>query len=114
MIERKILIIILIFTYCVSFLGRNAIYKILRIGSRERRHFINNTFKSFTRQYYVGFIEFLTNAMSIVISDFYTMINLYTIRPSVAESFDVEVIRQRRNTNTDWNDNFNPFLPRYS
>jgi len=44
--------------------------------------------------------------MPIVISDFYTIINLYTIRPTVVKSVGVETIRQRRNSNTDSNDNF--------
>ena len=44
--------------------------------------------------------------MSIVISNFYTIINLYTIRPFVVKRVQTEMIRQRRNSDTDSNDNF--------
>jgi hypothetical protein len=41
-----------------------------------------------------------------VISDFYTIINLYTIRHTVVKSVDNKTIWQRRNSDTDSNDNF--------
>jgi len=34
------------------------------------------------------------------------MIDLYIIRPTVIRSFNVETIKQRRNSNIDSNDNF--------
>ncbi|KAG4100867.1 hypothetical protein H8356DRAFT_1385490 [Neocallimastix lanati (nom. inval.)] len=84
------------------------------IGSGERRRFINNIFQSpsnessFPISYFVGLAEFLTNVMPIVIGDFYTMIDLYSVRPTVVKSVDVVTIRQRRNSDTDSNDNFHP------
>jgi len=44
--------------------------------------------------------------MSIGITNFYTKISLYTIVPTT-KRVDVEMIRQRRNSNTDLNDNVN-------
>jgi len=41
-----------------------------------------------------------------MISDFYIMINLHTIRSTIDKSVNVETIRQRRNSDTDSNDNF--------
>ena len=64
-------------------LGGNAVFEILKIGSGERRRFINNIFhspsneSSFLISYFVGLAEFLTNVMPIVIGDFYTMIDMY-------------------------------------
>ena len=95
-------------------LGGNAVFEILKIGSGERRRFINNIFQSpsnessFPISYFVGLAEFLTNVMPIVIGDFYTMIDLYSVRPTVVKSVDVVTIRQRRNSDTDSNDNFHP------
>ena len=103
--------IISIFTCCVSFFGGNAVFEILKIGSGERRRFINNIFQSpsnessFPISYFVGLAEFLTNVMPIVIGDFYTMIDLYSVRPTVVKSVDVVTIRQRSNSNTNSNDN---------
>jgi len=54
----------------------------------------------------VGLAEFISNIIPIIISDFYTMINLYTIRRTIIKSVDVETIGQRRNFDTDLNDNF--------
>ncbi|KAG4090425.1 hypothetical protein H8356DRAFT_1431225 [Neocallimastix lanati (nom. inval.)] len=51
-----------------------------------------------------GIVKFFTNAMSIGITNFYTKISLYTIVPTT-KRVDVEMIRQRRNSNTDLNDN---------
>ena len=57
-------------------LGGNAVYEILKIGSGERRRFINNIFQSPSREssfpisYFVGLAECLTNVMPIVIGDF--------------------------------------------
>ena len=56
----------------------------------------------------MGLVEFLINVMPIRISDFYTMINLNCIRPTLVKSDDVETIKQRRNSDTDLNDNFYP------
>ena len=92
-------------------LGGNAIFEILRIRSGERRRLINKIFQSQSREssfpypYVVGLAEFLTNVMPIVSSDFYTLIDRYTIRPTVARSVDVETIRHRRNSDTNSNDN---------
>ena len=92
-------------------LGGNAIFETLRIRSGERRRIINNIFQNQSREsslpypYVVGLAEFLTNVMPIVIGDFYKLIDQYTIRPTVAESVDVVTIRQRRNSDTDSNDN---------
>jgi len=78
----------------------------------ERIHFINNIFQlplrqsSFPISYFLGLAEFLTNIMPVVISNFYTMVNLYIIRPTVVKSAGVERIRQRRKSDTDLNDNF--------
>jgi hypothetical protein len=57
----------------------------------------------------VGLLEFFTNVFPIVISDFYTIIKLYTIKPTVFKSVDDDMIKQRRNSNTDSNDNFYPY-----
>jgi len=46
--------------------------------------------------------------MPFVTNDFYTIINLYPIRPIVVKSIDIETIRQRRNSDTNLNDNFYP------
>ena len=54
----------------------------------------------------MGLAEFISNIIPIIISDFYTMINLYTIRRTIIKSVDVETIGQRRNFDTDLNDNF--------
>ncbi|KAG4100799.1 hypothetical protein H8356DRAFT_1360136 [Neocallimastix lanati (nom. inval.)] len=64
------------------------VYEIVKTGSGKRRSFINNIFRLPSR------------------SDFYTMINLYIIRPTVVKSVGVETIRQRRNYDTESNDNF--------
>ena len=91
-------------------LGGNTIFEILCIRSGERRRIINNIFQNQSSEsslpypYIVGLAEFLTNVMLIVISDFYKVIDQYTIRPTVAESVDVVTIRQRRNSDTNWND----------
>ncbi|KAG4106783.1 hypothetical protein H8356DRAFT_1417721 [Neocallimastix lanati (nom. inval.)] len=42
-----------------------------------------------------AYVKFFTNVMPIVISDFYTMINLYTNRPAVVKSDDIKTIRIR-------------------
>ena len=93
-------------------LGGNAIFEILHISSGERRRFINNIFQNVSREssfpysYVVGLAEFLTIVMPIVIRDFYSMIDLYSTRPTVARSVDVETIRQRiNNSDTNSNDN---------
>jgi len=63
--------------------------------------------ESFLSQYIILWLgKFRYNAMPIVISDFYTVINLYTVRPIVVKSVIVETIRQRRNSKTYLNDNF--------
>jgi len=91
--------------------GGNTVYEILMIGLGERRSFINNIFQSPLRKssfrilYFVGIKEFFNNVMFIGISDFYTMINLYTIIPTVVKSVNIETIRQRRNCDTYSNDN---------
>jgi len=69
------------------------LYEFLKNDLGERRRFINNTFQSLSRaiSYFVGLAEFLINVlMSIVNSGFYTMINLYTIRPNAVKSVNVE------------------------
>jgi len=94
-------------------LGGNIIFETLHIRSGERRCIINNIFQNQSREssllypYVVGLVEFLTNAMPVVvIGDFYKLIDQYTIRPTtVAESVDVVTVRQRRNSDTDLNDN---------
>ncbi|KAG4097882.1 hypothetical protein H8356DRAFT_1349045 [Neocallimastix lanati (nom. inval.)] len=55
-------------------------------------YYINNIFQSPLRE----LEKFLSNVMPIVISGFYIIINLYTIRST--KSVDVESIRQRRNS----------------
>jgi len=45
----------------------------------------------------MGLEEFLTNVMYIVISDFYIIISLYTIRHTI-----VKMIRQRRNSDNSY------------
>ncbi|KAG4095581.1 hypothetical protein H8356DRAFT_1426898 [Neocallimastix lanati (nom. inval.)] len=81
------------FKYCILclLLGENAVYKILKIVF-------------FTNFIFYGLVEFPTNAIPIVINDFYTMINLYIIRSTVVKSVDVETIRQRRYSNIHLND----------
>ena len=103
--------IILIYTCCVSYLeymksqrsaqGKEADLLITFFQSPSRE-------SSFPISYFVGLAEYLTNVMPIVIGDFYTMINLYSVRPTVVKSVDVVTIRQRRNSDTDSNDNFHP------
>ena len=57
---------------------------------------------------FLGLTEFLTNIMPFVIGNFYIIINLYNIRSTVVKSVDIEMIRQRRNSDTNSNDNFYP------
>ena len=110
LILKKILKIILIFTYCVLciLLGGNTIFEILDLNSEERRRFINDIFhdseSSFLYPYFVGLAEFLTNVMPFVSRSFYSMINLYSIGPTVVKSVDVEPIRHRSNSDTETND----------
>jgi len=84
------------------------------IGSGERRRFINDIFQlpsresSFQISYFVRLAEYFTNVMSIVSGDFYIMINLYSVRPTVVKSVNVVTIRQRRNSDIDSNGNFHP------
>jgi len=47
--------------------------------------------------------------MLIIISGLYIMINLYTIRPTVVKSVDIETIKQKKNSDVDSNDNINPY-----
>jgi len=54
---------------------------------------------------FVGLAEFLTYAMPIVCRSYFSMINLYSIGPTVVKSIDVETIRHRRNSDTESNDN---------
>ena len=73
----------------------------------ERRRFINEIFikpmePSFLYPYFVGLAEFLTYAMPIVSRSYFSMINLYSIGPTVVKSVDVETIR---NSDTESNDN---------
>jgi len=49
--------------------------------------------------------ESLTYAMPIVSRSYFSMINLYSIGPTVVKSVDVETIRHRRNSDTESNDN---------
>ncbi|KAG4086191.1 hypothetical protein H8356DRAFT_1434721 [Neocallimastix lanati (nom. inval.)] len=80
--------------YVLCFLfGVNAICKTLKIGTREKkwsyiRYIIQSPSResSFLNSYYIGLAEFFTNDMSIVISDFYTIINSYTIKPTVVRN----------------------------
>ncbi|KAG4104643.1 hypothetical protein H8356DRAFT_1419170 [Neocallimastix lanati (nom. inval.)] len=46
-------------------------------------------FEKFRNAVFVGFTGFLTNVMPIVIRDFYTIIILYAVRPTVVKNFDV-------------------------
>jgi hypothetical protein len=75
-------------------LGGTTVYEIVKIESGKRRRFINNIFQSPSREssfpisYFVG----LVSIMPIVISDFYTIINLYTIRHTVVKSVDNKTI----------------------
>ncbi|KAG4088498.1 hypothetical protein H8356DRAFT_1432764 [Neocallimastix lanati (nom. inval.)] len=79
----------------------NHIRKYYSTFKMERKQFINNIFQSpsrklsFPSSYFEGLAEFLTNYMPVIISDFYAMINLYTIRPTVVKNVDVETIRQK-------------------
>lgn len=92
-------------------LGGNAVFENLHISSGERRRYINNIFENASREssfpypFVVGLAEFLTNVMPIVNCDFFAMIDLHSIRPTVVKSVDVVMIRQRRNSDTDSNDN---------
>ena len=89
-------------------LGGNTIFEILDLNSEERRRFINDIFheseSSFLYPYFVGLAEFLTNVMPVVSRSFYSMINLYSIGPTVVKSVDVEPIRHRSNSDTETND----------
>ncbi|KAG4107538.1 hypothetical protein H8356DRAFT_1416928 [Neocallimastix lanati (nom. inval.)] len=70
------------------------------IGSEGVGKKAESLLSRFNILYFVGLVEFLTNAMPIVISKFFTLINLYTIRPN-------PLLRaQRRNSDIDSNDNF--------
>jgi len=91
-------------------LGGSAIFEILDLNMEERRRFINEIFikpmePSFLYPYFVGLAEFLTYAMPIVSRSYFSMINLYSIGPTVVKSVDVETIRHRRNSDTESNDN---------
>ena len=105
---EKILNIILFFTYCVSFLAETQYLKYW-ILIRRRRRLTENIFhkpeSSFLYPYFVGLAKFLTNVMSIVSHSFYSMINKYSIGPTVVKSVDVEPIRHRSNSDTETNDN---------
>ena len=84
-------------------LGGSAIFEILDLNMEERRRFINEIFikpmePSFLYPYFVGLAEFLTYAMPIVSRSYFSMINLYSIGPTVVKSVDVETIRHRRNS----------------
>ena len=46
-------------------------------------------------------MEFLSNVMPIMISDFYTIVKFYTIRPTIVKNVDIEKIRQKRNSGTE-------------
>jgi len=46
--------------------------------------------------YFVGLAEFLTYVMPVVQSDFFTMIDGYTIRPTVVRSVDIEMIKAKK------------------
>ena len=56
---------------------------------------INHLYERLLFRFHIlwGFAEFLTNVKPIVISDFYSIINLYTIKPTVVKSGDVKTIR---------------------
>ena len=90
-------------------LGGNMVFDILSINSGERRRFINNVFQTPSNESslpypcFVGLAEFLTNVMPIVTSDFFRLIDQYTIRPTVTRSVDVVPIRHRRNSDTTSN-----------
>ena len=90
-------------------LGGNTIFEILDLNSEERRRLTENIFhkpeSSFLYPYFVGLAEFLTNVMPIVSRSFYSMINKYSIGPTVVKSVDVETIRHRSNSDTETNDN---------
>ena len=52
---------------------------------------------SFPYLIFYGLVELLTNAMLIVISDFYIiMVNLYTVRPTVVMSVEVETKAKKK------------------
>ena len=93
--------------YVLYLLGGNAVYEILLV-SGERTSFINDISQSPSREsslqilYFMGPEKFFTNVM---ISDFYIMTNLYTIRPTIVKSIQVKAIEQKRISDTDLNNN---------
>jgi len=107
---KKILKIILNFYVLCILLGGSTIFEILDLNLEERRRFINDIFikstkPSFLYPYFVGLAKFLTYAMPIVCRSYFSMINLYSIGPTVVKSVDIETIRHRRNSDTESNDN---------
>ena len=70
-------------------LGGNTIFEILDLNLEERKRLIENIFQksvsSFLYPYFVGLAEFLTNVMLIISRSFYSMINKYSIRPTVVK-----------------------------
>jgi len=94
----------------INFYILSAIFEILDLNLEERRLFINEIFIKpmetyFLYPYFVGLAEFLTYAMPIVSRSYFSIINLYSIGPTVVKSVDVETIRHRRNSDTETNDN---------
>eukprot|EP00833_Pecoramyces_ruminatium_P008860 jgi/Orpsp1_1/1182892/evm.model.c7180000083093.1 len=91
-----------------------SIYKKLKLENGEQRQLVDKIFQSSTEStvpYFVGIAEFLTNIMPFVCQSFKLMMEWYNIRPTVAKSVDVEMIRHgfsppsRRASDTESNDN---------
>jgi len=115
MTKRKILILILIFTYCVCFLekmqylnffenwfrGKEGVLLIISFNHLRESLFL---FPDFI--FCWGLVEFLTNVMPIMIRGLYTTINLFTIKLTVVKRVDIETIRQRKSSDTDSNNYF--------
>eukprot|EP00833_Pecoramyces_ruminatium_P010910 jgi/Orpsp1_1/1184942/evm.model.c7180000091668.1 len=98
---------------CSSWRARS-IYEKLKLENGEQRQLVDKIFQSSTEStvpYFVGIAEFLTNIMPFVCQSFKLMMEWYNIRPTVAKSVDVEMIRHgfsppsRRASDTESNEN---------
>ena len=61
--------------------------------------------------YIVGIAAFLTNVIPVINNSFELLFNLYSIRPTVVKSVDVETIRQGRIYSSDTDSNILDYRP---
>ena len=90
-----------IYYYILSaLLGGRSIYSRIKVNDEDQRQLVDNIFKqsstSSTVPYFVGIAEFLTNVIPLICQSFRLMMKSYSIKSTVAESVDVEMIRHDR------------------